>query len=1446
MGLKKEDIERIVGECAIRSSMRSPGLAVLLSFFCMGLGQVYNGQINKGIILLLLQCGLGVTTYHFAFDERYKAALAAATSYGFPETLLLVVGSVWFAMWVYNIRDAHHFASVSFLKAVPPEFGGFGLPMSESIGGVPMLGQDHGKAASGFGKGGPVESSGEGIQAESVPGARLDGVKDRGEGHDPSAPEQMQKLEAMSIAGTGNSAETTVHYAYGKIIFAGLLIFTAAGALGLFVGMSVQIRGNLETVRRAEENARRSPGERDAMVNLARAYEKAGNHDAANRSYRMAIAMNPDDIEAHLGLAAVLKEKGCSTEATAEFEKAAFLSSMRTGQGVTIEMNGSTVEGGGERGALSLAEDWLNAIRHDPRNSRAFYNLGILYMKAGLSGDAEYALSKARDLEPGNLAVLDALSKVLEKQGKLSEAVKVLEVMNDKRSSPEIAVKLASILEKLQNFPQAESVLRTLAAANSSDFDTLSKLSSLQMKMGRFDEAGATLKRLIELQPRDVQALERLAECLEGLGDRKGQIAALEGVIKLNPDHGPALSKLGTMYLESDDLARARDVLEKLALLNTHSTEVFRRLREVYRRSGDVDSEAGALERALKISPSSLELLEDLGDIYVRTGRDYEAIVIFSKITAARPDDAEPIKILADLYRKVGDERNEIALLEKILVLSPNDSRTNARLVAIHDRHNDFAMVEKFYRRMVELNPKDPIALRNLAAHYERIGDLRAALAEYGKLLALLKPDESREVLERSTVCAARLGDDEAEEAGYEKLVALDPISTKYLKGLASVLRRTGQTSALITALERLRAIDPADTGSSRELASLYRATGETARELGVLEEVVSLTPEDIPVLSRVAELRLSIGQVDSAIVLMEKVLKSEPGSATALEVLRDAYSKTGNQAGLIRILETSLKRDPRNARLHMSMSRALKESGKRAEALGQAEMAWQLNPSDMEISNEFLTLCIEERDLDRMISVYESMLARKPGDLEVVASLATLHTEKGNRAKAMKYWQEVRRQDRYNTAANESLLDDAVSRSDTDFASEILRDLLEKNPDSAEYRFRMAKLLETAGTVELAMVEYARARELAPDSADIALAEAEAARKLGRYKEALAGFEAAAEADPKARVNPGKAMALAGLGRDAEAATAAAAAVTKSWKVLDRQTLQSLGEILLKAGNGPEARTAFEKMLTRWPQDAPASSGMVKALVASGKSDEAASFLKELLSRSEGTASAWKEYALLLKAEGATRKGNPGADYLKALTKWAALEAADPRPHTELGRHYLEAGSPGEALPPLIKATTLAPDSSEAWLLRARASMGASDNIQAIQSFEKYLTFEPSDPEALYGIGLCRMKTGDSTEALAAFSRAISMQPGHEPSLEGIGNIHFNEKNYAKAAEFFKKVVDANPSNFGPYFKLGMALKELGRTKEAKQMFLKLSELPETPEKLRHQAKSMADGLGN
>lgn len=80
----------ICPECGVRvgpERNKSAGLAALLSFLIVGVGQMYNGQIGKGILLLIGAIVSGLLFF-------------------------VVIGFfTWFIIWLYSIFDAYNTAN---------------------------------------------------------------------------------------------------------------------------------------------------------------------------------------------------------------------------------------------------------------------------------------------------------------------------------------------------------------------------------------------------------------------------------------------------------------------------------------------------------------------------------------------------------------------------------------------------------------------------------------------------------------------------------------------------------------------------------------------------------------------------------------------------------------------------------------------------------------------------------------------------------------------------------------------------------------------------------------------------------------------------------------------------------------------------------------------------------------------------------------------------------------------------------------------------------------------------------------------------------------------------------------------------------------------------------------------------------------------------------------
>ena len=85
-GRKIDARAEICPKCGVRvkaSFVKHPGIAAVLSFFWPGVGQIYNGQIGKGIAFVVIAVSLALSMF-------------------------ILIGFVLYPIfWIYNIWDAY-------------------------------------------------------------------------------------------------------------------------------------------------------------------------------------------------------------------------------------------------------------------------------------------------------------------------------------------------------------------------------------------------------------------------------------------------------------------------------------------------------------------------------------------------------------------------------------------------------------------------------------------------------------------------------------------------------------------------------------------------------------------------------------------------------------------------------------------------------------------------------------------------------------------------------------------------------------------------------------------------------------------------------------------------------------------------------------------------------------------------------------------------------------------------------------------------------------------------------------------------------------------------------------------------------------------------------------------------------------------------------------------
>lgn len=188
--------------------------------------------------------------------------------------------------------------------------------------------------------------------------------------------------------------------------------------------------------------------------------------------------------------------------------------------------------------------------------------------------------------------------------------------------------------------------------------------------------------------------------------------------------------------------------------------------------------------------------------------------------------------------------------------------------------------------------------------------------------------------------------------------------------------------------------------------------------------------------------------------------------------------------------------------------------------------------------------------------------------------------------------------------------------------------DALEREPMLAEAYFNLATLFQDAGHLDIAEQHYRNALEARPAYVEAAANLGLVLRRLGRLGEALDYLRATAQAQPDVA-----------------------------------QTFSNLGLVLNEAGQYQEALAAFDRLAALRPFEAAPHVGRAHALRGLGHLSEAATAIRQALSRPEPTISAELEAAQIAAA---LQAGGNGAAAQALVSAWRACGVTPILRHTE------------------------------------------------------------------------------------------------------------------------------------------------------------------------------------
>jgi serine/threonine protein kinase/lipopolysaccharide biosynthesis regulator YciM len=609
----------------------------------------------------------------------------------------------------------------------------------------------------------------------------------------------------------------------------------------------------------------------------------------------------------------------------------------------------------------ALYEKQLKLVTEADRRTELLLALGrVLSEQIGSPERATQAYERVLEIEPEHGGALEALARLRETAGDADAALKAIEALAGKATSPEAKseqwMRAARLLEARGDRDGAIERYKQALDANTKETAAAVSLRAAYVARGDVNAAMQLLEREID-HTEGERAKARLAGEMamlarDRLKDDKRAKEAAERAIGFDPTNLEALTILGDLafeakrYLEAakhyETLAERADTLDK-----KEAARVLVRYVDALSQTGSTEKALVPMDTLLRIAPDNLEALERVAKVTFEHGAPKRAVELYKDI----------VERFDDRLKKAEERFNVLYCYGEALRRAEQADLAVGPLEEASD-----------------LDPMSPLPLE-----------------------ALAKAHEAREQWEQVIKTKTRHLDIATGEDRVKLLVEVGDIASTKLND------RTQAAKSFVAALEER----PDDRRLLTKLMQLYSEEKDWNKLVEVvlrLAEFVEDKKQKAKYLHTAATITgRQMGDVERAVEFYEQVLELDPGMDKALDEAIELQTDRGENRGVEALLKRKLERvtATKDEKAMLETFSALgdlyeKKLGWVNEAIDAYEAAQTLDPDNRERAAHLSELYVTdpEKYLDKAVASQALILRQNPYRPESYNMLRRLYTE--------------------------------------------------------------------------------------------------------------------------------------------------------------------------------------------------------------------------------------------------------------------------------------------------------------------------------------------------------------------------------------------------------------------------------------------------------------------
>lgn len=757
-----------------------------------------------------------------------------------------------------------------------------------------------------------------------------------------------------------------------------------------------------------------------------------GQRQESEQDYQAALASDPNNIRAHLGVARLKAAAGDLPGAIAELEptlalpaspdqadvyglKASLLLAQQKPDEAVAALEGAIKlkpgAVGPHFGLVSLllrqnrpeqAKERLDAMKKAVgKHPSALYLQAFMDFREGRLKEArdsiEQVIRGVPDFLPGRLLAGSIYLRLNEQQQAQANLQKVLERVPGQPLARRMLV--ASLLAT-KDVVRAEDALKPLLESGKNDPTVLGLAGQLYLSKGDFDRSADYFERVVHADPKNVQAMTRLGVAKLAGGETQDAFEDLEAASKLDEGSVQADIALIMAHLRRNELDQALAAQQVLERKQPDNPQTYNLKGGVLLAKRDLSGAKAAFEKALSLQPTFIPAVVNLARIDMAEKHPEDAKKRFEAVIAKDPKMIQAYLGLAELQTATGSSPADIeTTLKRAIAASPTDSTPKLALVRFYLRINETKKALALAQEAQAAAPEDPATVELLGRAQMAAGDTQQGLASFAKL-AKLQPGLPGPLVEQADALAVTKNFAGAEQSLKKALELKADFLPAQQRLIAVRLRDKREVEALAVARDVQRQRPTAPIGYALE-GDIRAASQNWVESAGAFRKALERAKTADVAIKLHAVLGRAGKQVEADRVA-EDWLKSQPKDLQFRGYLAERAMGAGQFGEAVKQYEAIQKAAPENPMVLNNLAFAAGRQ-KDPRAIGFAEQALKLAPNNPAILDTLGMLEVEKGDLQQGIARLEKARELSPKALAIRLNLAEAYGKAGKKPEARK-----------------------------------------------------------------------------------------------------------------------------------------------------------------------------------------------------------------------------------------------------------------------------------------------------------------------------------------------------------------------------------------------------------------------------------------------------------